>query len=337
MISADKQPAVERALTQALGTASIEDIERLTGAIAAKDVFRIVVSGRPYLLRLIGPNALGDPAVEVATHRLAAEAGLAPRMLYADAAERIVLSEFVPARPFPADTATQLAGIIARLHGLTGFPPPRMKSYLDVGDAFAARFQAANLLPASVTDELFRGIAEVRRVYPRQADEWVASHNDLKPQNYIFDGERFWLVDWEAAFLNDRYHDLTVIANFHVQDEAREAAFLAAYFGRPAGEYERARFFLMGLLGHSFYASCFLLIAASKGVSIDAAAPVPDFRHFHQRILAGEIGVDESDDPAAKAEYGITHVHEAVRKMRSPRFAESLAIVGARHGVPSGA
>ena len=33
----------------------------------------------------------------------------------------------------------------------------------------------------------------------------VSSHVDLKPDNMLFDGERVWLVDWQAGFANDRY------------------------------------------------------------------------------------------------------------------------------------
>jgi thiamine kinase-like enzyme len=53
-------------------------------------------------------------------------------------------------------------------------------------------------------------------------------------------------VDWEAAFLNDRYLDLAVVANFGVNSEADEGAFLQTYFGESAGEYRLNLFFLCG-------------------------------------------------------------------------------------------
>ncbi|MDQ2776013.1 MAG: hypothetical protein M3Y57_14020 [Acidobacteriota bacterium] len=36
----------------------------------------------------------------------------------------------------------------------------------------------------------------------------------------MFDGRRAWLIDWKAAFLNDRYFDLAIVANFVVTNEA---------------------------------------------------------------------------------------------------------------------
>jgi len=65
----------------------------------------------------------------------------------------------------------------------------------------------------------------------------VSSHNDLKPENVLFDGERVWLVDWEAAFLNDRYHDLAMVANFVVNNSEEEEAYLGTYFWKAPSEY----------------------------------------------------------------------------------------------------
>jgi thiamine kinase-like enzyme len=59
-------------------------------------------------------------------------------------------------------------------------------------------------------------------------------------------------VDWEAAFLNDRYSDLAVMANFVVTNDAEEELYLQTYFGEEAGEYRLARFYLMRQVVHMF-------------------------------------------------------------------------------------
>ena len=55
----------------------------------------------------------------------------------------------------------------------------------------------------------------------------------FKPDNMLFDGSRLWLVDWEAAFQNDRYADLAVAANMLVANETEERIYLQEYFGAP--------------------------------------------------------------------------------------------------------
>jgi thiamine kinase-like enzyme len=109
--------------------------------------------------------------------------------------------------------------------------------------------------------------------------DMVSCHNDLKPENILFDGGRVWLVDWEAAFLNDRYHDLAMVANFVVTNDAEEEAYLRAYFGEAACEYRLARFYLMRQTMHVLYAMVFMLFG-SGGKPIDANAKGQDARRI---------------------------------------------------------
>jgi len=162
----------------------------------------------------------------------------------------------------------------------------------------------------------------VAKVYPRNEAELVSSHNDLKPENVLFDGERVWLVDWEASFLNDRYADLSVVANFMVTREAEEEAYLRSYFGKAAGDYRLARFYLMRQVLHMFYAMVFVLIGSS-GKPIEANAKAPEFRGFHDAIWAGGVSLAS---PERKLEYGRVHRNQALQNMRTIRVQDALRI-----------
>ena len=179
-------------------------------------------------------------------------------------------------------------------------------------------------MPERETEEVFRRYADVAKVYPRNDPDLVASHNDLKPRNILFDGDRIWLVDCEAAFLNDRYADLAVAANFFLKDEVQEEDYLSAYFGEPAGEYRHSRFFLMRQAVHMFYATCFMLLAARSGNPIDSDMRAPDFRDFHRRLALGEVDLAIAE---ARLQYGKVHLNEALRNMRTHRFEDAVAIV----------
>src|SRR5271157_964556 len=329
MIPETKQPAVSRALQEAFGVNEYEDIRLTTGGLSPSLVFRIVVQGKAYLLRiLLRSEAIADPRVEFACMKIASEARIAPRIWYANLEDKILITDFVEAKPFPDDTALRIAPILRRLHALPDFPKMVNSNYLDVMDGFVQRFQAANLLPEGESGQLFRRYADLLQVYPRNEAELVASHNDLKPQNMIFDGQRLWLVDWESAFLNDAYVDLAEAANFFVSDEAQEESYLSAYFAEPAGEYRRARFFLMQQAVHIFFASFLLLMTARAGLPIAADSPTPDFRDFHQRLISGEIGLTTDEE---KLQYGLVHLRQAQHDMQTQRFDQSLEIVGDLH------
>ncbi len=251
-----------------------------------------------------------------------AVAGIAPRIWYANVEDRLLITDFVEARPFPEDMLPLIVPTLRTLHSLPHFPMPQMGSYFDAANGFVRRFQAAKLLPDSATEEVFRRYADVIKVYPRGQSDLVSSHNDLKPQNMRFDGSRIWLVDWESAFLNDRYVDLAIVANFFVKDEAQEEGYLNAYFGEPAGEYRRARFYLMRQVVSMFYATLLLLEASRAGLSIDADIEVPDFREYHQELISGKVDMLTAE---AKVQYGMLHLHEALRNMRTQRFEEAVA------------
>ncbi|MGC1376230.1 MAG: phosphotransferase [Anaerolineales bacterium] len=329
MIPDAKQPAVTRALHTAFGVNEYEGIHLLTGGLSTALAFKIVVRNNPYLLKILRAEVISDPANEFACMQTAAEAGIAPRVWYANVEDRLLITDFVEARPFPDDMALRMAAAIRALHALPHFSMPKMGNYFDVMDKFfVRRFQAAKLLPDSATGAVFRGYDEMVKVYPRNDSELVASHNDLKPQNLRFDGERIWLVDWESAFLNDEYVDLAIAANFFVKDEAHEEAYLRAYFGEPASEYRRSRFYLMRQALSMFYATLLLLEASRAGLSIAADMPTPDFREFHQDLIADKVDMMTAE---AKLQYGMIHLREALRNMRTPRFEEAVARVGDFH------
>jgi aminoglycoside phosphotransferase (APT) family kinase protein len=121
------------------------------------------------------------------------------------------------------------------------------------------KFQAVNIPRRDEGEERFARYAQVTAVYPHHDPDMVSSHNDLfKPDNTVFDGQRVWLVDWEAAFLNDRSADLAVVANLVVINNAEERVCLQESFGEPPDEYQLARFFLAQQLAHMFYAMAYL-------------------------------------------------------------------------------
>ena len=326
MIPEAKQPAVTRALHAAFGVHEYEDIRLLTGGLSTALAFKIVVRKNPYLLKILRTEVISDPRHEFACMQTAAEAGIAPRIWYANVEDRILITDFVEARPYPDDLVPLIVPTLRTLHSLPHFP--KVVNYFDAGNGFNRRFQAAKILPESATEELFRRYADVDKVYPRHDSDLVASHNDLKPQNIRFDGERIWLVDWESAFLNDEYVDLAIVANFFVKDEAQEEGYLRAYFGEPAGEYRRSRFFLMRQVVSMFYATLLLLEVSRSGLPIDANMMTPDFREFHQDLISDKIDMMKAE---AKLQYGMIHLREALRNMRTQRFEEAVATVGDFH------
>ena len=120
MIPETKSDAVVRALRAAFDVSEFEDIQMLTAGLSTALVFRIVVHGHPYLLRIITrTDAMNDPTRQFACMKSAAEAGLAPHVWYANIEDRISITDFVEARPFPRTEAlNRIPATLRVLHGL---------------------------------------------------------------------------------------------------------------------------------------------------------------------------------------------------------------------------
>ena len=325
-----KTDAVTRALREAFGATGIDDIRTMTAGLSKALVYRIVVQGSPYLLRIVrdtnvaaGPGQ-GDQTHHFAAMKMAAEAGIGPCVRYTSTEDGVSITDFVPARPFPRTEALALLpATLQKLHALPTFPSARAVNFLDAMDKLVQRFQAAEVLPASKAAELFDFYAKVKSVYPHDGSETVPSHNDMRPENILYDGHRAWLVDWEAAFLNDRYLDLGVVANFVATNPTEEETYLRTYFGEPVSEYRRARLYLMRQLLHLFYPA-FIMTLSCKGRSISSLADAPDLRNFLDRIWAGEIELAHDE---TKLAYAKAHISQALQNNRTPQFQEALRIV----------
>jgi thiamine kinase-like enzyme len=97
-------------------------------------------------------------------------------------------------------------------------------------------------------DDLAPQLERARAALAVRAEATVPCHNDLLAANFIDDGDRIWLIDYELSGNNDACFELgNIAAESHLDADAL-AALVAAYYGRPRpGKVARAR--LLGLVG----------------------------------------------------------------------------------------
>lgn len=229
--------------------------------------------------------------------RIAADAGLAPRIVHVDEARRSVVTEFVADRGFRvrmADPSTREASIellgrmLRRVHDL---PLP---ADVESGDPHAfltetvAAIPADLPLPAFVRDVIARVLAEDPPPVDRPL---VFSHNDANPTNLILaEDERLLLVDWETASRNEPLFDLATVALFFRLDDTASLRLLAAHDGTPVAALP-PRFVYDRRLVAAMTGAKFLEMAAKAGHRGDAHAVALPLLDFYQRLRAGQIDV----------------------------------------------
>lgn len=72
--------------------------------------------------------------------------------------------------------------------------------------------------------------------------ELVFGHNDLLAANFLDDGERLWLIDWDYAGFNSPLFDLGGLASNNELDPAAEEHMLELYFERPLDDALRSTY-----------------------------------------------------------------------------------------------
>jgi thiamine kinase-like enzyme len=83
-----------------------------------------------------------------------------------------------------------------------------------------------------INEELEKVIGEVKIIF---------GHNDLLAANFIDDGQRLWLVDWDYAGFNTGLFDLAGLASNNELTLEQEDWMLETYYQQPVTERQRRR------------------------------------------------------------------------------------------------
>ena len=164
-------PAAQRhiahtAITAVLGAAAIATVRPILGGVSGAFVFLIEAGGRRFVLRIEGPASPFRNPHQYFSMRIAAEAGIAPRLHYLDADDRVVIMDFIEDRPlenYPGGRrglARAIGAMLKELQTLPLFHALRTTRTLSVGCGPRAKPDAS--LSAPTFAEFERAIREGR-------------------------------------------------------------------------------------------------------------------------------------------------------------------------------
>jgi thiamine kinase-like enzyme len=201
-------------------------IESLGGGITNRN-FKVDVDGETFVLRVGGKDTelLGiDRSAEYTASCVAAKLGLGPEVVAFVEPEGCLVTRFVDGQVGKVDVHL-VGSALRRLHDGPALPG-RFDSFRVVDAYRALAGERGFGVPAQY--ERARELAyEIER--RRSAAPLRPCHNDLLNANFIDDGARLWLVDWEYAGMGDPFFDLGNFAVNHELEEAEERVLLEAY------------------------------------------------------------------------------------------------------------
>jgi aminoglycoside phosphotransferase (APT) family kinase protein len=202
------------------GDPSIETC-RLFGGSMNRSYSVFTPAGR-FVLRLSqGPDAwlTSDRSAERELHRLASEAGIAPRIVDADSRDRWLVTEYVTGRLWMEpdfanpERLARLGDTLRRLHEL---PPPDIGRF-DLLEALAGYTGRVGAEPSNLDYA-----AAAWRVSGADDRPVAILHHDLHGSNLIENAGGLVLIDWECAAVSDPLLDVACILSYH--DSARPYA-----------------------------------------------------------------------------------------------------------------
>jgi thiamine kinase-like enzyme len=248
-----------------------------------------------YVLRLAGNDThlLGiSREVEHAATLAAAGVGVGPEVVAFIRPEGYLLTRFIEGRPItPAEMRTPdglraLGETLRRIHDAP--PIPGLFIPYRIVDVYRA-LAAARGVPIPTEYELAQAIARrIELACLTRPVELRPCHNDLLNANFIDDGARIRIVDWEYAGMGDPFFDLGNVSVNHDLRPEDDAALLAAYDDMPAAAPRLARLTLMRVMSDYREAMWGVLQQGISTLDVDFRAYAAE--HF-ERLLANASGV----------------------------------------------
>lgn len=281
-----------------LGSAELT-FTALSGGITNRN-FLIELAGRRerYVVRLAGNDThlLGiSREVELAATVAAAGVGVGPEVVAFVRPEGYLVTRFIDGGPIPIPEMRRparleaVAGALRRVHD--GPAIPGLFVPFRIVEAYRALALERGVTIPTAYDLSMAVARRIELAFLTAPIELRPCHNDLLNANFIDDGSRVRIVDWEYAGMGDPFFDL---GNFAVNQELEaddEAAFLAAYDGSGSGGEPRpdrlARLRLMRLVSDFREAMWGVLQQGISSLEVDFRAYAAE--HF-DRLLGGASG-----------------------------------------------
>jgi thiamine kinase-like enzyme len=274
------------ALSPELGPPASEPVP-LVGGITNRN-YRLRWAGRDCVLRLPGKDTrlLGiDRVAERDATRAAA--GIAPEVVAFHPGLGCLVTAFVEGRPVDAaelrgPLLEEVAGALRSIHA----GPPLHWSFspwerVDAYRATALRHGMPLPIGFDEVDRTADLIAEALGARPS-----VPCHNDLLTANFLHDGARLRILDWEYAGMGDPYFDLANLAANNGLDEPEEERLLAAYHGEPPSPQRLAALRLLRLMAAFWEAMWAVVQSAVSELDFDFAGYAAEhLARMRERLL----------------------------------------------------
>jgi thiamine kinase-like enzyme len=228
---------------------------------------------------------------ELAASRGAHAAGVSPAVLYHEPGALVI--DFVHGRTMTAadlrqeDLLKQALALVMRTHrdvplhlrgpALTFWVFQTLRDYAGtLGDGQSRHAPTLSALLDEATS-LERAVGRI---------EMVFGHNDLLPANFLHDGTRMWLIDWDYAGWGSPLFDLGGLAANNGLDATQEEWLLTTYYGTAPDPDLWHRYRAMKAAAALREAMWSMVQEIHSELDFDYVAYTADYLHTYRAALA---------------------------------------------------
>ena len=240
--------AALRNVAQFADIATPRSITRLGGLTNL--VHRVDMTGCSVIVRIAGGGTEQyiDRAVEAHNAAAAARTGVSPEVLFADPETGLMILTAVPnietmtVENFAssAGSAARAGAALAKLHHSGEVFKFHFEPFLMI-EGYLKILSTKDVQLPDGYDVVVAAAAPIKEVLAKADVALAPCHCDPLCENFLDDGHRMWIVDWEYSGMSDPLWDIGDLSVEAAMNAAQEAQLFTAYFGREATAAEMGR------------------------------------------------------------------------------------------------
>lgn len=213
--------------------------------------FKIIFPTRTYFARLGSDNAdlLGlNTDREVFCTKAAASMGIAPGIILYLSNEHAMVLPYIDSKPLEKNRASygRMLTVLRQFHQSKIILPTTLCPYEVIKDyyRYARDLRPDHHIP--LASHVLPIVEEIRTVIPRFR-QITPCHLDLFFRNFLDDGEKIWIIDWEYSAMADPLFDLATLVSSDKLSFAEMKEILELYLNTPS-EKDLAYLYLLSIL-----------------------------------------------------------------------------------------
>ncbi len=286
---------------------SITEITYMPGGLTNRN-FKVVIGGKKYAFRLAGPGTadyLNRPAEKEAVAAVNV-LGISPEFYYYDVSTGSNVARFVEGATMVRNDFQTRSEVLEKAAEI-------VRKYHNSGIIFEGRFDPfteinsyRQFLKDNNWTKFYDEMPLLSEIYDKidaalqkNPPKLVCSHNDCLSENFLFNGEKMELIDWEYCGMNIYNFDLAAVISENELSEEKEEEFMQYYFQGEPSERQRADVLIGKFIMDGLWVPWAFVQAATK----------PDEVDFYW-------------------DWGYVRVQRCLRTYNNPNFERYLEIVG---------